>query len=131
MEVRIDSREMESLLYDYFGGKDKDKQFSSNMRFLRKQNKMTQRELGEVLGYGYTTISNYENGRNEPSIYDLKKIANYFEVTIDYLVGNTSKINSEQSYEYTKELESIRETLNELSNKINNLVALEKSHCNQ
>ena len=102
-------------------------EFGSNMKFLRKQKKMTQKELGEVLGYGYTTISNYENGRNEPSIEDLKKISHYFKVTIDYLVGNTSKSNAEQNYEIAKELKDIKETLDELSEKINRLSVLNQN----
>jgi len=102
-------------------------EFGSNMKFLRKQKKMTQKELGEVLGYGYTTISNYENGRNEPSIEDLKKISLYFKVTIDYLVGNTFKNNSEQDYEMARELNGIKNTLDELSEKINRLSILNQN----
>lgn len=70
---------------------DKNKQkplstFPARLKELRIARGMRQRELGDVLGYGYTTISNYESGRNEPSIADLKMIAEVFDVTVDYLV---------------------------------------------
>lgn len=39
------------------------------------------------MGYGYTAVANYESGRNEPSIDDLIKIADFFQVSMDVLVG--------------------------------------------
>ena len=62
-------------------------QFAKNLKTIRKTNKKSQIELSRHLGYGNTAISNYESGRNEPSIDDLIKIADYFGVTVDYLVG--------------------------------------------
>lgn len=61
-------------------------EFRERLKLLRKERKLTQSGLAEVLNYGYTAISNYESGRNEPSISDLKKIAAYFEVSMDYLL---------------------------------------------
>lgn len=48
---------------------------------------MTQNKLAAVLKYGYSAISNYESGRNEPSIKDLSILANFFNVSLDYLLG--------------------------------------------
>ena len=64
-----------------------DTSFASRLRMLRKEQRMTQKEVGEVLHYGYTAIANYESGRNQPSIPDLKKIASIFDVSLDYLLG--------------------------------------------
>lgn len=61
-------------------------EFKERLKALRKENKLTQSTLGSILNYGYTAISNYESGRNEPSITDLKKIAEYFDVSMDYLL---------------------------------------------
>lgn len=61
-------------------------EFKERLKALRKEKKLTQGQLAEVLSYGYTAISNYESGRNEPSIEDLKKIAKYFNVSMDYLL---------------------------------------------
>ena len=63
--------------------------FKERLRNLRKENHMTQTEVGEVLGYVYTTISNYESGRNQPSINDLIALADCFHVSVDYLLGVT------------------------------------------
>ncbi|HIT72111.1 MAG TPA: helix-turn-helix transcriptional regulator [Candidatus Fimicola cottocaccae] len=61
-------------------------EFKDRLRFLRKEKHHTQKKLGEILNYGYTAISNYESGRNEPSISDIKKIAKFFDVSVDYLL---------------------------------------------
>lgn len=61
-------------------------EFKERLRMLRKEFGFTQEELAKKLNYGYTAISNYESGRNEPSINDLKKIASCFQVSMDYLL---------------------------------------------
>ena len=59
-------------------------EFKDRLKMLRKEKKLTQVKLGEMLNYGYTAIANYESGRNQPSIPDLKKIASIFDVSLDY-----------------------------------------------
>ena len=54
---------------------------------LRKDRGIGQVALAEALGVSKGVISFWETGRNEPSLQMLKKIAVYFEVTTDYLVG--------------------------------------------
>ncbi len=61
-------------------------EFKERLKTLRKQKGITQSDLASILNYGYTAVSNYESGRNEPSIKDLKKIAEYFDVSLDYLL---------------------------------------------
>ena len=63
------------------------------LKHLRLKNKCTAKQLAKYLNFGSTAISNYESGRNEPSIDTLIKIADYFDVTIDYLVGRTDISN--------------------------------------
>ena len=70
-------------------------EFRERLKFLRENyyingKKLTQTQLANILGYGYTAISNYESGRNEPSISDLKKIAGFFNVSLDYLLCTTN-----------------------------------------
>lgn len=62
-------------------------EFKHRLKMLRKEKKLTQVKLGEMLNYGYTAIANYESGRNQPAIADLKKIASIFDVSLDYLLG--------------------------------------------
>ena len=61
--------------------------FTANLKKIRKNKKVSQKVVAQQLGYGYTAIANYESGRNEPSIDDLIKIADYFDVSVDHLVG--------------------------------------------
>ena len=61
-------------------------EFKDRLKALRKEFNMQQRDLGRILNYGSTAISNYESGRNEPSIGDLVKIAECFNVSLDYLL---------------------------------------------
>ncbi len=61
--------------------------FAKNLRVLRLQNKLTQEKLGSVLHYGSTAIANYESGRNEPSLDDLIRLADFFDISTDELLG--------------------------------------------
>lgn len=61
-------------------------EFKDRLRQLRTQSGMTQGELARKLHYGFTAISNYENGRNEPSIADIIRLAGIFGVSTDYLL---------------------------------------------
>ncbi len=61
--------------------------FKDTLAALRKRNKLTQNELGAMLGLAGSTISMYERGEREPSKEALELIADHFNVPIDYLVG--------------------------------------------
>lgn len=63
-------------------------QFSERLKKLRTERKIKQYQVGQYLGYGATAIVNYESGRNEPSIDSLIKLAEYFAVSVGYLVGS-------------------------------------------
>lgn len=77
----------------------------NKLRVLRENKGILQKDLGEILGVSTSTIGMYEQGRREPDNGTLKKIANYFEVSIDYLLDN-EKIEKRKQ----KELEE-KETL--------------------
>lgn len=59
---------------------------AENIKFYRKQMRMTQGELAEKLCGKKSLISNYENGYSTPDIYTLCKLASIFDVTLDELV---------------------------------------------
>ena len=58
---------------------------------LRKDNGLTQRDLAEILGVSENSISLYERNINTPDDELKIKIANYFNVSLDYLLGATEK----------------------------------------
>ena len=60
-----------------------------NLREIRKEKGITMKELGKIFGVSEVAISNYEMGKREPDIQTIVKFANYFDVSVDYLLGNT------------------------------------------
>ena len=56
---------------------------------LRKDNQQTQKDLARVLNVSVATISHYESETNLPDAATLVRIADYFGVSIDYLMGRT------------------------------------------
>ena len=52
--------------------------FAKNLRKFRKQKGYSQEKLAKALHYGYTAITNYEGGRNEPSYDDLMALSRAF-----------------------------------------------------
>ena len=59
------------------------------LKRLREEKEMTQAELGKALEISPSAIGMYEQGRRTPDIPTLKKIASYFNVSLDYLLGNS------------------------------------------
>jgi DNA-binding response OmpR family regulator len=65
--------------------------FCERLRFLREKSGKSQTDLGNYLGVKRTAVSNYESGYTEPDIEKLLKIADYFNISLDYLMGNKHK----------------------------------------
>lgn len=61
------------------------------LKELRKLKSLTQEKLAKDIGVARSTIAMYESGASEPDIEILGKLSNYFNVTIDYLLGNAKK----------------------------------------
>ena len=60
-----------------------------NIRNLREDNDIIQNELAEYLNVKQTTYSKYELGKINVPVEVLIKLADYYDVTIDYLVGRS------------------------------------------
>lgn len=63
--------------------------FPERIRELRCKKGMTQTELGEIINVGADSISIYEKGKNYPEVRRLMILADFFEVSTDYLLGRT------------------------------------------
>jgi HTH-type transcriptional regulator, competence development regulator len=63
------------------------------LRKLRLDKKLTQEELGKKINVTKVSISGYENGNRTPDTETLQKLADFFNVTTDYLLGRTDKPN--------------------------------------
>lgn len=58
---------------------------------LRKEKKLTQSDLAVVLGISRQAYSNYEAGKRQPDNETMLKLAEYFNVSVDYLLGRDDK----------------------------------------
>ena len=63
--------------------------FSVRLREARMNSKKTQKETAEVLGMQIRSYQFYEEGKAEPSIKKLIALADFFDVSLDYLMGRT------------------------------------------
>lgn len=59
-------------------------EIGNKIKMLRKGKRLTQFDLAAQLGLNRATISNYEVGRRNPSLPELKRIGEYFGVGLDY-----------------------------------------------
>ena len=63
--------------------------FAQRLSLLRKQAAISQKQLGEVIGLSNKAICTLENGTRETSFEKLVLLAEYFQVSTDYLLGIT------------------------------------------
>lgn len=71
--------------------------FGNRLRQLRKEDNLTQKELADNLGLAFSTISMYERGIREPDFETTESIADFFNVSMDFLLGknpNTSDVKN-------------------------------------
>ena len=61
--------------------------FANQLGFLRRSQQLTQEQLADKLGVTKQSVSNWKNGNIMPSVEMLEKIADYFNVSVDYLLG--------------------------------------------
>ncbi len=66
-------------------------EFKDRLKGLRLNKELTQEELGKIFNVIKQTISSWENGNSRPDIDMASNIADFFEVTTDYLLGRTDE----------------------------------------
>lgn len=59
----------------------------NRIRELRKDRKMTMKQVGDVLGLAESTISQYETGKRQPDNETLLKLGELFDVSVGYILG--------------------------------------------
>lgn len=70
--------------------------FSERLVLLRNEKKLTQEKFAEIIGVSKSTISMYENGNRTPSFEIEEKIADYFNVDLEFLRGRSDIRNKYQ-----------------------------------
>lgn len=99
---------------------------AKRLESLRRSRKLTQKQIAEKLGIARTTYSGYENKSREPDHETLQKIADYYEVTTDYLLGRDQTKDTGPGYLLRTNPEVVEELLREfdrLSEKDQNYIA--------
>lgn len=85
----------------------------NRIRDLREDMDLRQVDVAKATGIDQKTLSNYETGKTNPDSYALIKLADFFGVTIDYLVGRTNN-NFIDRKSIRKKLESMQNDLEDL-----------------
>ena len=65
--------------------------FQSRLKELRENQKISQQKLASSIGVSQGTVGNWESGIREPNFEKTKQLADFFKVTVDYLLGRTDK----------------------------------------
>lgn len=65
--------------------------FAERLKELRLSKKITQTQLGKALNVGQTTVKGWEKGYNETDFATLIKLADFFDVSIDFLLGRKNE----------------------------------------
>lgn len=92
----------------------------SRIKELRAEQNLSLRELASHLGIAYTSLGKYERNEQQPSFETLEKIADYFHVSIDYLLGRSDYRTFDDKV-FDTDITSLRDAFN-------NAPALVKSH---
>lgn len=85
--------------------------FGTRLHTLRKERKLRQEDMARQLGIARTTYAMYEQGNREPDYNTLIKLATFFEVSIDYLLGTTeirqvTDLQDPELYQWFKDIKN-------------------------
>jgi transcriptional regulator with XRE-family HTH domain len=72
--------------------------FPKRLEMLRKEKHLSQQKMGELLGITRQGYAKYEKEDSEPDIATINKLASFFGVTTDYLLGKTDKRNGQADH---------------------------------
>lgn len=97
--------------------------FTERLKILRLERGLSQQELSTKLNIPRTTISSWELGRRSPDIKMLEILADFFKVSIDYLVGKTDTRNPVQVDKVLKSIHNIIKNDDELADYLQKLAA--------
>ena len=70
-------------------------QFGKRCKILRQERGLTQQQVADALGISRSAYAYYEIGKTRPSLESLVHIARMYDVSVDFLLGNTKKTAAE------------------------------------
>lgn len=96
----------------------KNELFASRLKELRKEKQITQKALASDIGVSLSSIINYENAQRFPVSAVISLLSNYFEVSKEYLLGESNVRLPMGSWEDSNDISEIMENFPSLLNKI-------------
>lgn len=94
--------------------------FSKRLKMLRLENKKTQQDLADFLGVRRSTYGEYERNKIMPPYDKLEKLAGYFGVTVDWLVGSSNFKTHEEKFGAVDELPDISKEMRLILDQLQN-----------
>lgn len=88
-----------------------DKPLGARLRLLRNSKNLTQKAIAEALEMPKNTYAHYEDGSNEPSVTVLIKISAYYDISVDWLIGNDGQKNGSPPEAKWEAVRKLLETL--------------------
>ena len=79
------------------------KNFSTRLKELRAEKEITGEELGKKFNVSKTAVSYWESGRNFPGEETIRKLADFFQVSTDYILGNSDIRNPYENHQRISE----------------------------
>jgi transcriptional regulator with XRE-family HTH domain len=99
--------------------------FHRILKELRKSRNLSQEDVAKALNTTITTISRYESGEREPDLEKLCLLADFFHVSLDYLLGRKQRehdIENSEIIHYLSRLESLEQEISAIKNKLKELL---------
>ena len=84
--------------------------FGRKLRFLREQTGLTQEQLANKFNLMKSSISMYENNMRIPNVELIKELANFFNVSIDYLLDNATNNTKDEELKEQEALKNAQNT---------------------
>ena len=92
--------------------------FAERLKHLRRSRELNQVQLARGLGVRKQSVSNWENDNIKPLVEMLERVANFFEVTTDYLLGRNEGLDEGLAVDVTglnrSEIDHIRQLVEDL-----------------
>ena len=92
----------------------------TNLKKLREDASISQKALADAIGVSQQSVNKYENHNIEPDIETLIRIADYFNTSVDYLIGHTNvrrKIEIVNTYDLSEKESQLIDSFRSLTDK--------------
>ena len=93
-----------------------------NLKDIRKENGLQQKDLAKLLNKTTACISSWETGKTEPSLDDILQLANILNVSTDYFLGRVDEFDTPLNYKTTYVDDILLENFKQLDNDKRNQV---------